>query len=181
MNSLNPEDVIKFWSDAGSKKWYVKDDAFDAEIAEKFGAAHDGAKAGQYDDWQETAQGAMALLILLDQMARNLFRNSHKAFEADAKALGVAKNALERKFDEEIEGVMRQWFYMPLMHSEAMSDQELCCEITKRVGLEGTYEFAVIHADIIRQFGRFPHRNEILGRTSSADELAFLAKGGFAG
>ncbi len=181
MVPIGSEDIIKFWSDAGGEKWYEKNDAFDAEIAEKFGVAHEAAKVGQYDHWQGTAQGALGLLILLDQMARNLFRNSPQAFGADEKALGIAHNAIDHKLDEEIKGTMRQWFYIPLMHSEDMGDQDLCCALTKRAGLDKTYEFAVIHADIIERFGRFPHRNEILGRVSSPQELEFLAKGGFSG
>jgi len=181
VDRLEPQDVIDFWQAAGFDKWYKKDDAFDAEIAAKFSAAHEAAKAGQYDEWQETPKGALALLILQDQMARNLFRNSPKAFAADARALAIAHSAIDRKFDEEFEGSMRQWFYMPLMHSENMSDQTLCCDLTKRAGLDKTYDYAVLHADIIREFGRFPHRNEILGRTSSKEELEFLENGGFSG
>jgi uncharacterized protein (DUF924 family) len=181
MDSINHEDIIEFWQQAGHAKWYEKDDAFDAEIIKKFARVHEAAKMDAHDEWQDTARGAMALLILLDQMARNIHRNTPQAFGADDKALGIARNAVKRGFDLKTDGIMRQWFYMPFMHSENILDQQLCCELTRKAGLDVTYEYAVDHADIIKQFGRFPHRNAILGRTSTPDELAFLAQGGFSG
>lgn len=181
MADMQPGDVLDFWFEAGAKKWFAKDDGFDAEITARFGDAHEAAKAGAYDGWAESPQGALALIILLDQFPRNMHRGSALAFAADPIARGHASRAIKAGFDMEMPANVRSWFYLPLEHSENIDDQNRCIELCERSGLEDFAKWARIHADIIARFGRFPHRNAVLGRTSSAEEQAFIDDGGFAG
>jgi len=174
-------DVLSFWRDAGTERWYKKNDGFDAEIRTRFLATYQSAAAGHLNDWADTAEGALALLIVLDQFARNMFRHSAQAFAADPLARRIADAAIARGFDRAVTGDMRQFFYLPLMHSEALADQERCVALIRAAGLTGNISFAEQHADIIRRFGRFPHRNAVLGRATTAQEQAFLDAGGFAG
>lgn len=174
-------DVVGFWKDAGPQKWFERSPEFDAEILEKFQSVVQAARIGRYDRWIETAEGALALLILLDQFSRNIFRNSPLAFASDEKALKIAVEAVDLGFDNQVDDNMRQWFYLPFMHSENLHDQVHCIVLCHNNGLSDTIGWAIEHADIIRRFGRFPHRNGVLGRTSTPEELAFLEAGGFAG
>ncbi len=179
---ISPRDVLDFWFAAGKEKWYAKDDAFDADIASRFDDAHRAARAGSYDEWAGTAEGALALIILLDQFPRNMYRGTPEMFAADGKALDVARLALEHKCDGEVPLAARQFIYMPLMHSERLEDQEHCLRLFQAdPSLEDNVPFAIEHRDIIAKFGRFPHRNECLGRESTAEELTYLAEGGFKG
>lgn len=179
--AIAPTDVLDFWFAVGEDRWYAADEALDAEIRDRFGEAHAAARAGAFDHWAESPQGALALIILLDQFARNVHRGTAEAYAADAKALGLAKEAVARGFDMELPANAREWFYLPFMHSENLADQERCVELAPRSGRKETLEYAVVHRDVIVRFGRFPHRNEVLGRASSEAERAFLADGGFAG
>ncbi len=181
MPELTPRDVLDFWFAAGEEKWFAKDDEFDADIAARFGDAHEAAKKGAFDHWAETPQGALALIILLDQFSRNLFRGSPLSFAADEKALALANDAVARGLDMEMPGAVRHWFYLPFEHSEDMADQMRCIELCQRSGLDESVKWAKVHADIIARFGRFPHRNAVLGRQTTPDEQAFLDGGGFAG
>lgn len=176
-----PEDVLNFWTDAGSKKWFVKSDEFDAEIKASFGQTLEDAIAGDCDNWTDTPDGTLALLILLDQFSRNLFRNDARAFAQDEKSLTILHAAIQSGDDLKIRQDLAAFVYMPLMHSEKLSDQELCIEQMTRLNLEGNVKFAIIHRDIIRDFGRFPHRNAVLGRKTTDEEQVFLDKGGFSG
>lgn len=178
---MKPRDVLDFWLGQEPGRWFEPDPAFDAEIRTRFGQAHEDAKAGAYDAWAETAEGALALVILLDQFARNIHRDTAEMFAADAKALSVAGRAVDRGFDMALPVEQRQWLYLPFMHSEALADQERCIVLSERSGLDDTLKWAVIHADIIRRFGRFPHRNPLLGLDTTPEEQAFLDEGGFAG
>jgi uncharacterized protein (DUF924 family) len=178
---VTPQDVIGFWREAGPKKWFEPDPAFDAEIRERFLAAHELAAVGQLAEWESSAQGALALLLLLDQFPRNMFRKTARAFATDGHAREVAQRAIKAGFDVEVGDPMRSFFYLPFMHSEALADQELCLKLYRDYGNKDGIKFAEIHLDAIRRFGRFPHRNEILGRESSVDELAYLDSGGFRG
>ncbi len=178
---LSPRDVLDFWFAAGADKWFVRDAEFDAEIAARFRHHHEAAKSGVYDDWQNTAEGALALIILLDQFARNIYRGTPQAFDADAHALEIARAAVDRGLDMELPAAVRQWFYLPFEHSENMADQERALFLFERSGLDEGLKWAKIHADIIRRFGRFPHRNPILGRDMTEEEQRFLDEGGFAG
>lgn len=180
-----PQDVLTFWSNAGPGKWFKKDRAFDDAIALKFEPVHHRAARGEYDDWIASAEGCLALVILLDQFPRNLYRGSAHAFATDGKARFIADQAVSRGFDRQVAPELRAFFYLPFEHSEAMDDQlravALCTALRDDTGDTETLKFAELHRQIIQRFGRFPHRNVLLGRESSLDELAFLDAGGFAG
>ena len=178
---MSPGDVVSFWRNAGPDKWYKKDAAFDAEIKARFLATHEAAAAGRLAAWEESADGAFAFLILLDQFPRNMFRGSARAFATDPLARAVAERAIARGFDQHFVMPERTFFYLPFEHSEHLGDQERCVELARATGDADTVKWAEIHADIIRKFGRFPHRNATLGRTTTTDEQAFLDAGGFSG
>lgn len=182
MSMARPREVLDFWFGAGPDKWFAKDEAFDAEIRRRFGAAHAAAAGGQFDGWMSEAPGALALIIVLDQFSRNLHRGDHRAFMQDAMALARAEEAIDRRFDVEVPVTARKWFYMPFMHAEDLEAQRRGLEFFRhRLDDPETLRFAEEHADIIARFGRFPHRNAILGRVTSPQEQAFLDSGGFAG
>ena len=174
-------DIVAFWREAGPEKWFAKDEAFDAAIRERFLPAHEAAAAGTLVDWEGTPEGAYALLILLDQFPRNLFRGSARAFATDAQALAIAERAIARAFDQGYQPPEQRFFYMPFMHSEELAHQDRCVHLCEAASDPEGVKFAELHRDIIRDFGRFPHRNPLLGRQTTADERAFLDKGGFAG
>jgi uncharacterized protein (DUF924 family) len=174
-------DIVVFWRDAGPDRWFEKDAAFDKEIVDRFLATHEAAAAGKLSDWEQTAQGSLALLILLDQFPRNMFRGDARAFATDALALAVAAGGIVRGFDAQVPATMRSFFYLPFEHSEDLADQERGIAFYKASGDADGLKWAEIHADIIRRFGRFPHRNAVLGRATTAGEQAFLDGGGFAG
>lgn len=177
----SPRDVLDFWFDAGPERWFRKDTEFDAAIKRRFSALVEAARTGKCDRWRDSPEGAAALVIVLDQFPRNIHRGTPRAFACDGKALETAKEAIGRGFDMELPEAVRMWLYMPYMHSENLHDQEQCVELCKRSGLDATTPYAVEHADIIRRFGRFPHRNAILGRRTTEAEQRFLDDGGFAG
>jgi len=174
-----PDDVTRFWRAAGPHRWFKKDAAFDAEIATRFMGVVDAATRGDLDDWAETAEGALALLIVLDQFPRNLFRGSQRAFATDAKARETARLAIANGFDRALEPDHRQFVYLPFMHSESLEDQDLSVALYETLGLEEQLRYAHIHRDVVRRFGRFPHRNAALGRETTTEEAEFLANGGF--
>ncbi len=173
--------ILTFWfEETAPKLHFKKDNAFDAEIAERFGDVWRAASDGALDFWAETADGALALIIVLDQFTRNLHRKSPMAFSQDEKALDKATAALVRGFDMDIAEARRSFFYMPFMHAEKLLAQEQSVELFKtRLPGKKNIKFAEEHRDIIQKFGRFPHRNEVLGRQSTEAEQFFLAKGGF--
>jgi uncharacterized protein (DUF924 family) len=174
-----PEEVLSFWRAAGSDKWFERDDAFDAEIRARFLATYEAAAAGRLEHWQATADGTLALLILLDQFPRNLFRGDARAFATDAAARSIAERAIARGTDRLFPLPERGFFYLPLMHSENLADQERCIVLCRDAGDAEGEKYAEIHADVIRRFGRFPHRNRALGRDTTEQERAFLDAGGF--
>jgi uncharacterized protein (DUF924 family) len=178
---MNPADITLFWSEAGPARWYKKDAAFDAEIRDRFEAAHHGAARGEFADWAATAEGALALLILLDQFPRNLYRGSAHSFAADGLAVRIALAALDAGHDRATPMPMRIFFYMPLEHAEDLGLQSRCCALFEAAGNDEYLRYAVLHRDIIARFGRFPHRNACLGRVSTPEEVEFLAAGGFHG
>ena len=189
----SPQSVLAFWRAAGPKKWFKKDAAFDDEIREGFLETYEAAAASRLADWEQTAEGALALTIVLDQFPRNIFRGSARAFAADPLARTVAGRALARGFDIQTRHRQseatpfstampdRQFFYLPFEHSEALADQERCIALFRATGHADLVKWAELHADIIRRFGRFPHRNSVLGRATTTEEQTFLASGGFAG
>jgi uncharacterized protein (DUF924 family) len=174
-------EVVSFWQEAGPDRWFNKDAAFDQRIRERFLATYETAAAGKLSSWEESAQGALALLILLDQFPRNMFRGDARAFATDPLARAVAAGAIVRGFDSQVTKDLRGFFYLPFEHSEDLADQERCIALHKAIGDVDNLKWAEIHADIIRRFGRFPHRNAALGRITTPEEQAFLDGGGFAG
>ena len=180
-NLATPADVVTFWREAGPERWFKKDAAFDDEIRRRFLATHEAAAKGRLRDWEATAEGALALLILLDQFPRNMFRGEARAFATDPLARAITAGALVRGYDALVPQNMRAFFYLPFEHSEDMADQERGLALYKAVGDADGLKWAELHADIIRRFGRFPHRNAALGRATTPEEQAFLDGGGFAG
>ena len=179
--SVTPEAIVKFWREAGPEKWFAKDASFDAEITARFLPAYEAAAAGELADWENSATGAFALLLLLDQFPRNMFRGRARTFAADPLAREAAHRAIDRGFDQTLPPSERTFFYLPFEHSENLADQERCVALTRASGDAEALKWAELHADIIRRFGRFPHRNAVLGRETTPDEQAFLDAGGFAG
>ena len=174
-------EVVSFWLSQNDKVWFSANPAFDAEVLSRFAELVERAKSGSLDHWADDPEGALALIILLDQMTRNIYRDSPEMFAADGKALKVARRAIGRGFDMDLPKDKRRWLYMPFMHSEDLADQERSVELFERSEISESLPFAVEHADIIRRFGRFPHRNAILGRETTPEEAAFRADGGFSG
>ncbi|HZZ87926.1 MAG TPA: DUF924 family protein [Caulobacteraceae bacterium] len=181
----HPADIIDFWRAAGPKRWFEKSDAFDAAIRLKFEPTHHAAARGEYDSWQESADGALALLILLDQFPRNLYRGSAHQFATDGMARRIARLAVARGFEKLVEPALRNFFYLPFEHSEDLADQAhgvaLCEAAERETGRTDLAKWARIHRDIIARFGRFPHRNQALGREATPEEQTFLEEGGFGG
>lgn len=172
-------DVVAFWREAGPSRWFRKDEAFDGEFRSRFLGAHVAAMRGELDDWARQALGTAALLILLDQFPRNAFRGAPRMFESDAKAREVARAAIDAGYDQEMAD-LRHFFYLPFMHSEDLADQDRGVALTGKLG-DDPLRHAHIHRDIIEKFGRFPHRNALLGRSTTPEEQRFLDDGGFAG
>ena len=178
---IKPIDVVGFWRMAGPEKWFAKNRGFDQAIALRFEPSHFAAARGEHDGWMATPEGALGLLLLLDQFPRNLFRDSAHAFATDGKALSIARHAIGEGFDQQVEPELRPFVYMPLMHSENLGDQDASVVLFEALGAQTNLDFANIHRDIIARFGRFPHRNAVLGRKTTPEEQAFLDSGGFAG
>lgn len=176
-----PAEVLAFWLAAGRDRWFEKDDAFDAEIRARFARLYEDAAAGRLGSWANDPQSALALVIVLDQFPRNMFRGSRRAYATDPLARAVAERAIASGFDQEVAMPGRLFFYMPLEHSESLADQERCVALIRAAGDAEHVKWAEQHADIIRRFGRFPHRNAALGRATTPDERAFLDAGGFQG
>lgn len=181
MPDTTPADIITFWTNAGRERWYAKNDAFDAEVAARFRLSYEAARDGALASWETSDDGMLALILLLDQFPRNLFRDDPRAFATDPQACALAKRAIDGGVGDRVDPQMRQFVYMPLMHSEDLADQQRCCELFRATGETDNLKFADEHADIIRRFGRFPHRNAVLGRDTTAEEQAFLDAGGFQG
>jgi uncharacterized protein (DUF924 family) len=175
------KDVLAFWRGAGPDKWFAKDDAFDAACRDRFLAAYEAAAAGNLSDWEKTPEGTLALVIVLDQFPRNMFRGDARTFAADPLARDVADRALARGIDRDMALTDRQFLYLPFEHSEHLADQERSCALFRATGNGELIKWAELHIEIIRRFGRFPHRNKMLGRASTVDEQVFLEQGGFAG
>jgi uncharacterized protein (DUF924 family) len=182
---MQPADVVDFWTGAGVKAWFKRDADFDAEIGRRFEALHQAGSRGELADWAGTAQGALSLVLLLDQFPRNMYRGSAHAFATDPMARALAKAAVEAGFDLAVAADLQPFFYLPFEHHEDSASQargvDLCGRFAERTGDESYLRYARLHADIIARFGRFPHRNLVLGRISTPAEMAFLADGGFAG
>lgn len=176
-----PAEILAFWRDAGRDRWYRRDDAFDAQVRARYLALWRKAAAGELAPWEATDDGALALTIVLDQFPRNMFRDDATTYSSDPLAREVAGRAIGRGVDTRIEPALREFLYMPFMHSEALPDQLRCVELFRGSENSESIGYAERHADIIRRFGRFPHRNRILGRRTTPEEQAFLDAGGFSG
>lgn len=179
----SPEEILAFWLDeVGPKGWYVGSEALDADIRDRFLPDYEAAREGGRSLWLTYPSGALAYIILLDQFPRNMFRDDAQAFQADDVARAAAKVAISKGWDLKIDEPARQFFYLPLMHSESIMDQERCVRLMlERMPETGASNLlhARAHREVIRRFGRFPYRNEVLGRHSSADEAKFLNEGGY--
>ena len=171
-------DVVAFWRGAGMQKWFNGGEEFDRECESRFSGAHMAAARREYEGWMEDAEGALALLILLDQIPRNIFRGSGHAFATDGLALHYARRAVEAGLDAQVEPALRGFIYLPFEHSEDIADQHRAVELFRALGDELSLDYAVRHLEVIEQFGRFPHRNRALGRTSTPEEQAWLDAGG---
>ena len=180
-SKTKPENVLDFWFSAEPKLWFAKNDAFDAAIRSQFGMALADARSGKLAHWESDLRGLQALVILLDQFSRNLFRGLAGAFACDDKALALSHKLVGHPGFDQLGAVEKQFAVMPMMHSENLQEQHNCLDWMRKIGLGEAEKFAQIHLDIIEKFGRFPHRNNALGRETTCDEQAFLAAGGFAG
>jgi uncharacterized protein (DUF924 family) len=181
MKIATAKQIVSFWTKAGEKRWYKKDPAFDQKIHEEFLVTHQAAAMEKLGAWEAEPEGALALLLLLDQFPRNMFRGSARAFANDPQARAIAARAIKRGFDKKVPAGLREFFYLPFEHSEDLADQEKCLKLFRATKHKDNLHWAKVHHDIIKRFGRFPHRNEILGRSSTPEETAFLEEGGFAG
>jgi uncharacterized protein (DUF924 family) len=173
-------EVVGFWRAAGTRLWFAKDHAFDMRFRERFLAAHEAAARGELVGWARSAEGALALVILLDQFPRNAFRGSARMYATDGHARLVADAAIKAGHDRSVDHELAKFFYLPFAHSEDVADQERSVTLTRRLG-EPDLSHALRHRDIILRFGRFPHRNPILGRSMAPAERHYLENGGFNG
>jgi uncharacterized protein (DUF924 family) len=178
---VDAETVVNFWMQAGPARWFTKDSAFDGALAVRFGEALKQARLGAFDHWSETPEGALGLVILLDQVSRNTLRGSPMAFAGDAKALALAKTSVGRGYHLKLVPPLAMWLFMPFEHAEDLDAQHRCVALFGTLGMSDMVYYAQMHLDIIARFGRFPHRNPVLGRKSTVAEIAFLKSGGFAG
>lgn len=173
-------EVVRFWREAGPERWFRKDEAFDREFRDRFLPTHDAAARGALDAWRHDAEGSLALLVLLDQLPRNAFRGSGRTYATDALARLVAQQALAAGQRARMDPALRGFFHLPFSHSEWLPDQQRALELAQDCGPEPA-RWARHHHDVVARFGRFPHRNALLGRVSTPAERAFLEEGGFAG
>lgn len=176
-----PEAVVQFWREAGMERWFASDATFDVLFRDRFLEAHFAAARRECEAWMESAEGALALMVLLDQFPRNCFRGSAHSYAADGLARHYARRALAAGFDGQVDPALKIFFYMPFEHSEALEDQQRSLELFGALGDENYGKYAQLHYDLIARFGRFPHRNPAMGRESTREELDYLAGGGFSG
>lgn len=172
--------VVEFWIQAGPKLWFAKDAGFDRRLREQCLDLHERAARGELVDWLKTAESALALVLLLDQYPRNAFRDTPRMYATDALARKMAAAAIARGHDQAVPTDLQIFFYLPYGHSEELAHQELCLKLAARLG-EPHLGRSRHHCDIVRRFGRFPHRNIILGRKTTAEEQRYLDEGGYKG
>lgn len=174
--SESPQTIVEFWfSDAVRPLWFKSTAEFDYQLRERFEPLWHQAGAGNLDSWAESAEGALALVILLDQIPLNIYRGKARSFSTEAKAREIAERAIDKGWDTTLPDEQKAFLYMPFMHSETLAYQDQAVALYQAAGLEDNLKFAQHHQDIIRRFGRFPHRNEMLGRNSTEAEEAYLA------
>jgi uncharacterized protein (DUF924 family) len=172
--------VVDFWRAAGPRLWFAKDAGFDRSFRERFLSLHEAAARGELTAWAETANGALALVLLLDQFPRNAFRGASRMFASDVMARQVAGAAIDAGHDREVEASLQIFFYLPLSHSECLTDQDRSVALTRRLGRPHLSDAERLRL-VIRRFGRFPHRNAIVGRAMTPEEQLFLDEGGHSG
>lgn len=181
----SPQDVIECWLRHGPEAWFSRNEALDAEIEADYEDLHFKASRCELSDWEETPEGTLALLLLLDQFPRNLFRGSAHSYATDPLARTTAHHALAKGFDKRVEPVLRPFFYLPFEHSEEMEDQRFSVSLFEKhrdeTGDAEPLKWAIVHLELIERFGRFPHRNAALGRQTTAEEQAYLDDDGFKG
>jgi uncharacterized protein (DUF924 family) len=175
MSSHRAEQVLRFWFGQDPKRWFEKNVVFDAEIRDLFLPLYEELSSNA--DWLSEPRECLARILALDQFPRNMFRGTPRAFAADPLALAAAKHAVAKSWDRDLPLVQKQFLYLPFEHSESLADQERACELMKTLN-EDLYGWAVKHKVIIERFGRFPHRNDILGRKSTPEEVEFLKQPG---
>jgi uncharacterized protein (DUF924 family) len=179
MDAVPFDEVLRFWfEEATPAQWWKKDAAFDAAIARRFAGVHAAAARCECHGWRTTPQGRLAEILVLDQFSRNLFRDAAAAFETDALALALAQEAVAAGADAQLAVEQRRFFYMPYMHSESLVIHDQAVRLFDQPGLEDNLRFEHLHRDIIVRFGRYPHRNGVLGRISTPEEVAFLMQPG---
>lgn len=179
--AMTPQSIIDFWTAAGPAKWFTRDGGFDAALRDRFEAAHHAAARGELNAWGETETGALALILLLDQIPRNIYRQSPHAFATDGLARIAAERAITAGHDMATPLPLRVFFYMPFEHAEDAALQALSVKLVAATGDANFTRYAEVHRDVIDRFGRFPHRNALLGRATTPEEQQFLESGGFAG
>lgn len=169
------QEVIKFWfEELEPQQWWQKDLVFDQMILERFGKLHYQAQMGELFTWRKTALGCLAEVLILDQFSRNIYRDKPESFACDPMALALSQSAIQQGFDKPLSNIQRSFLYMPFMHSESKLIHAEAVKLYKAVGLENNLNFELQHKNIIDEFGRYPHRNQILGRVSTEEELLFL-------
>lgn len=172
---INPSTIIDYWfSEENQQYWFASTPEIDTQMREKFNDLWESAKRGELDDWKNSAEGCLALCIVLDQLPLNMFRGTAKSFSTEQQSIEIAKHAIEKDFDQQINKERRAFLYMPLMHSENLEDQDLSVSLFEKAGLEGNSRFAKHHRELIKTYGRFPHRNEVLGRENTTEETDYL-------
>ena len=185
----NPQEILDFWFGREGEEgygefrneWFQKDEEFDRQIRERFLQDYERAARGEYDGWQNAPESCLALVILLDQFPRNLFRDDPRTHATDGKALDISRESIQKDFDRKLPPFQRHFLYMPFMHSEEAEDQRRSVELFRKLAKEDgpdVVEFAEGHRDIVERFGRFPHRNEVLGRETTPEEAEFLEQPG---
>jgi len=180
MTDIVAADICRFWFDEiEHSSWFKKDAAFDRDLERRFGALLEQAKRGELDHWCDSASGYLGLIIVLDQFSRNIFRDSAEAFAADAKALQLALEVIEKGLDKKLSLEQRSFAYLPFRHAEDLAMQKIGLDKTREINAQGygSDKYAISHLSIIERYGRFPHRNEVLGRENTEDEEAYLADG----
>jgi uncharacterized protein (DUF924 family) len=173
------QDVLAFWFDElEPQQWWLKDESIDHLIKRRFLSLYAKAKCCELFTWRETAEGRLAEIIVLDQFPRNMFRDKPEAFASDPLALALAQEAALSKADQRLKSIQRSFLYMPFMHSESLLIHEVAVDLFRKSGNESSFEFELKHKQIIERFGRYPHRNKVLGRESTAAEIDFLKQPG---
>lgn len=176
---MSPDDILGFWySERARPNWWKKSDAFDAQLRARFAATWEAACSGACDAWARTPEGALALVIVCDQLPRNMFRGEAEMYASDERALATAEGAIEAGFHELLPDDRLTFLFMPFMHAESREAQARSCELFLTPAVRGNHAYAVKHRDIVDRFGRFPHRNAILGRESTPEEVEFLEQPG---